>query len=265
MKKFFKRFLVSILMIIGLVLIFNQQIMEFIVGQLSENQIEQVTKSNIKEGKASKGDFDFEDVKPFSPTEVGKGMTNNYGFPVLGQLEVPSVGVKLPIGKGVSTSVLNKGAGTMKPDQQMGEGNYSLAGHHVRGRYILFSPLVDVKIGASIYLTDLDHVYKYKIYSKEVIQPSDVKTIDDVEGKKIVTLITCADLGTKRWAIKGELVDTKYATKKNLNELKNKKVTTNTRTKEKTNSNYLFIMGVIVLVVITILLLRSLVKKSKKK
>lgn len=128
MKKFLKRTGIVILILLGLVLVFNQQIMEFTVGKLSENQIENVTKKNIKKSKNADADFNFDNVKSISPQVVGKGMLG--GFPVLGKISVPSVGVELPIGKGIGEGVLNQGAGTMKPDQKMGEGNYSLAGHH---------------------------------------------------------------------------------------------------------------------------------------
>lgn len=109
----------------------------------------------------------------------------------------------------------------------------------------------------------MDHVYKYKIYLKKVIQPTDVKVINDVKSKKIVTLITCADAGTKRWAIQGELVTNKEATKKNLDEAKT--VSSKLATKQKSTINYLFFAGIALLLIIVLLIIRSLIKKSKKK
>ena len=54
----------------------------------------------------------------------------------------------------------------MKPDQKMGEGNYSLASHHIftaeNASQMLFSPLVNAKAG-KIYLTDKDKVYTMRL------------------------------------------------------------------------------------------------------
>lgn len=59
-----------------------------------------------------------------------------------------------------------------------------------------------------IYLTDLDKIYIYKIYQKEVVDPYAVWLADNTSNS-IVTLITCADGGVNRWAIRGELIETK--------------------------------------------------------
>ena len=52
-------------------------------------------------------------------------------LPVIGGIAIPEVEINLPIFKGLDNVNLFYGAGTMKPDQRMGEGNYSLASHHI--------------------------------------------------------------------------------------------------------------------------------------
>lgn len=53
--------------------------------------------------------------------------------------------------------------GTMKSNQVMEEGNYTLAGHHMKDPDLLFSPLYRVEVGEAVYLTGLSDIYKYQI------------------------------------------------------------------------------------------------------
>lgn len=62
------------------------------------------------------------------------------------------------------------GAGTAKPNQQMGKGNYTLASHKIFNSFngsiitnLLFGNLIYAQIGQSIILTDKDKSYEYKI------------------------------------------------------------------------------------------------------
>lgn len=80
---------------------------------------------------------------------------------------------------------------------------------------VLFSPLEQTKIGQKIYLTDLTHIYTYQISMKKIVSPKAVWLANDT-SENIVTLITCADDGQMRWAIRGNLVNTEKATKDNL-------------------------------------------------
>ena len=121
----------------------------------------------------------------------------------------------LPIMKGLSNDAMSTGGGTMRPDQVMGKGNYPLAGHYMTAKGVLFSPLENTKIGEKVYLTNLDKIYVYRIYMKKIVDPTAVWLVDNTK-QNIVTLITCADGGVNRWAIRGKLITEKPATDKNL-------------------------------------------------
>lgn len=212
-KNYLKNSILALLLIFGLILVFNEPIKSFIVSQLSQNRIESVTKAAVKKNSNAKGDFDFSKVKSIGTKQIAKGMVNG-NIPVLGKLAVPSVGMKLPIAKGLSDEVLSVGGGTMKPHEKMGEGNYALAGHYMTNWGVLFSPLEGVHIGDMIYITDLTNIYSYKTTSKRIIAPTRTEVIEDVKGKKLITLITCADGGTNRWSIQGKLVKKQKLTDK---------------------------------------------------
>ena len=85
----------------------------------------------------------------------------------------------------------------MKENQVMGQGNYSLASHHVFGltgaNAMLFSPLEKAKAGMKIYITDKEKIYTYVISSVETVTPDRVDVIQDREGVNEITLVTCED------------------------------------------------------------------------
>ena len=66
----------------------------------------------------------------------------------------------------------------------MGEGNYALASHRAQSPDLLFTPLDDVAIGATIYITDLENIYTYTATSTVRVQPTDVYLLDEVAGRE---------------------------------------------------------------------------------
>ncbi|MCT7703067.1 MAG: class A sortase [Lactobacillus iners] len=196
--------LAFICFIVGLALIFSPQITSFIAKQSQNEVLHNLNKDKIRENEKSKGDF----------AQVTKSRIKNNAKAV-GAIAIPSVHMYLPILKGLSNDSLSTGGGTMRPDQKMGHGNYPLAGHYMTANGSLFSPLESVKKGKLIYLTDLKKVYIYKIYMKKKVPPTAVWLVDDTP-KNIVTLITCADWGANRWAIRGSLIRTVKATDEKL-------------------------------------------------
>ncbi|WP_125573789.1 class A sortase [Levilactobacillus huananensis] len=155
--------------------------------------------------------FDYGKTSQLTPLTVGsyglRELFGNSAYRAVGELRVPAVGLDLPIGVGVSDAVLVRGAGTLKADQRMGTGNYALAGHYMTAKRLLFSPLAGVREGNNIYLTDKQQTYRYKVTRVWVTNRYHVEVIDDVPGKKMVTLVTCATANRgeqNRLVIRGE-------------------------------------------------------------
>lgn len=215
MKKFFSIFGTILVLLVALALIFNQPIKEYAVKQISNRNLNSLTADKVKSNKKKKGQFDFNKVKPISATQVAKAAVNNDAA-VIGKMAVPSVNLRLPIVVGLSDNALSTGGGTMKEDEKMGKSNYALAGHYMTNKGALFSPLENAQIGDLAYITDMKRVYTYKIYYKKIVPPTAVYLLDDVKGQNILTLITCADGGTNRWALQGSLVRNEPANKATL-------------------------------------------------
>ena len=207
--------LAGFLILLSLALIFNAQIRDiFMVWNTNKYQVSQVTKEKIEENKETEGNFDFDSVKSISSEAVLASQWDAQQLPVIGGIAIPEVEINLPIFKGLDNVNLFYGAGTMKANQKMGEGNYSLASHHIftaeNASQMLFSPLVNAKAGMKIYLTDKDKVYTYEIREVKHVTPDRVDEIEDREGVKEITLVTCVDYNaTERIIVKGDFKEVK--------------------------------------------------------
>ena len=211
-KKFnWRIFFATILFIISGLLFAVGPIRTFLLSRLQSEQMQaasNVTLAEVKANETQEAEFDFSKVEAIDLNQVLKANFDKGKFLTLGQIAVPSVKLNLPIYKGLANEVLLSGAGTMKPTQKMGEGNYALASHNYFGDMtLLFSPLVNLKVGEKIYTTDLEYVYEYETTSVELIEPTRVEVINDQPGVTEITLITCDDYNaSNRYCIKGKFV-----------------------------------------------------------
>lgn len=214
-KNILINFLAGFLILLSLALIFNSKIRDIVMVWITNRyQISQVSKENIDENQNVKGNFDFNSVKSLSSEEVLKSQWDAQKLPVIGGIAIPELEINLPIFKGLDNVNLFYGAGTMKADQVMGKGNYSLASHHIftaeNANQMLFSPLVHAKSGMKIYLTDKDKVYTYEITELKRVTPDRVDEVDDREGIDEITLVTCVDYNeTERIIVKGIFKESK--------------------------------------------------------
>ena len=205
-----KRKLFSLLLIVvGIAIMSYSLIMPKVIAMNYNHAMKQSgeeLKENLKkqQEKAEKEDlFDFSKVASINElTPMTKIVSEN----VIGGLYIPDVAIKMPIMYGATHENMLNGVGTMKKDMQMGENNYSLAGHNHPNPKLMLAPLKKMEIDDKIYITDKDKVYEYVTSSIEVVMPDRVDVIDDVEGKKEITLVSCySDDGHDRIIVKGEL------------------------------------------------------------
>lgn len=207
-----KVFICFVLIVVGLALIFNQSICNFLIGRQSNRyQIEKVSKKTLEKNQSADVTYDFSALEPISLQSVLKNQTSQVDLPVIGGIAIPDLDINLPIFKGLGNTELSYGAGTMKKNQVMGGvNNYALASHHVfeleGSSKMLFSPLERAKTGMTIYLTDKSMIYTYVITSVESVEPDRSDVLNDSPGQSEVTLVTCTDqAATNRIVVKGNL------------------------------------------------------------
>lgn len=213
-----RRIIGIVLIVLGLSLVV-QQAWPLVQVYMNQNDVavSNHTKEEIEENAqdTSTGNFDFNEVRNVSAAEVNQVRediaSGEADLNVLGAVAIPTANLQATVLKGMSDATLVSGAGTMFPDQVMGEGNYTLASHHIGyGTDMLLNNITDsVNIGDKIYLTDLRHIYIYETNFVEDVNPDQVQYISqEIVGDPIITLQTCtADL-TQRRIVQGTLIET---------------------------------------------------------
>jgi sortase A len=107
--------------------------------------------------------------------------------PVLGLLEVPSIGLKVPIYPSDSELNMDRGAGIIDGMSYPHEpGNIGIAGH--RDGY--FRALKDVQVGDKLFLQTLSGPKQFTVDTRQIIEIDNVSVLQDTQDQT-VTLVTC--------------------------------------------------------------------------
>lgn len=212
-KKILINSLLVLIALIGLVFTFQMPITTWIVNHFQHKySLRNLSKRDLEANKKRKVSFDTKNVKTVNFFDAALAQMDGKNYPVIGAIAYPDLSIVLPILNGDGDATMLYGAGTMKPNEVMGQGNYALASHHVSNVYghsadgLLFSPLQNAKVGQEIYLTDKEKVYEYKTTSVESVTQDQGVVTADVPNKKLITLVTCAQDDTFRIVVRGELV-----------------------------------------------------------
>ena len=141
---------------------------------------------------------------PFVPGS-GYAVPTNYdevlnpdGDGVMGSVEIPKIGVRLPIFHGTGDDALSKGVGHISntPLPIGGEGRHSvLTGHRGLPSAELFTRLDELAPGDLVLVTILGEVHAYRVYATDVVLPDQLDTLSAVPGRDLLTLVTCTPYG----------------------------------------------------------------------
>jgi sortase A len=102
-------------------------------------------------------------------------------------LEMPDVGLKVPVYEGASDVNMDRGAGHIKGTARPGGGgNIGIAGH--RDGY--FRVLKDAEVGDSLTLQTATGQRRYTVNEILIVDPLDIEVLDSSEDQRI-TLVTC--------------------------------------------------------------------------
>lgn len=128
---------------------------------------------------------------------------------VMCYLEIPKIDLKLPVYHGTSEEVLEKGVGHLESTALPigGEGRHSvLTGHRGLPSAELFTRLDELEIGDYFYIRVLGKTLTYRVGQIEVIEPDELEKLVPIEGKDLITLLTCTPYGvnTHRLLLQGE-------------------------------------------------------------
>ena len=118
---------------------------------------------------------------------------------IMGYVEIPAIQIRLPIYHGCTENELSKGAGHL-PSSSLPVGGKSthavLAAHSGRADSKMFTDLDQVKEGDLVYLYVLNKTLTYEVNKITVTTPDDTDAIQIIDGKDLLTLLTCTPYGT---------------------------------------------------------------------
>ncbi|MCX7921123.1 MAG: class D sortase [Clostridia bacterium] len=111
---------------------------------------------------------------------------------VLGILLIDKIGVKLPVVEGVKKEDLKIAAGHIPGTSELGGvGNAVVAAHRNYTFGSFFNRLDELQIGDKIEVSTKKGTYKYIVYKKLIVEPTDTSVLNRNNKDKVLTLITC--------------------------------------------------------------------------
>ena len=120
--------------------------------------------------------------------------------PFIGILEIPKLGVSLPVASDWSYPKLRKTP--CRYDGTAYKGNLIISAHNYDSH---FGRLKNLQEGETITFTDVDgNVFRYEVSSRETIMPEDIEGMKS--GEWDLTLFTCTYGGQQRVTIRCEMV-----------------------------------------------------------
>lgn len=141
----------------------------------------------------------YKDYLENNPNKVGEA---------IGEIEIPSQNIKLPIFAGLQNNQMLYGVGSMYPERNIKNENIVLLGHHLGVENLLLGKLKNVNLYDSITVTYLGNILEYKIVKKNTILETKLDILENDEKPKL-TLITCEKptITNKRIVAVAELIN----------------------------------------------------------
>lgn len=134
------------------------------------------------------------------------------GLGIMGYIEVPSIGVTLPIHHGTDETVLQVAIGHLEWTSLPigGESTHSVvSGHRGLPSARLFTDLDKVVEGDVFIIRVLDEIITYEVDQILIVEPHETDALQIEEGKDLCTLITCTPYGVNshRLLVRGHRVE----------------------------------------------------------
>jgi len=130
---------------------------------------------------------------------------------IMARIQIPVIGVDLPIYHGTDERTLLRGAGHLRGTSLPIGGVDShavITAHRGLAESTMFTDLDRVSVGDRFILTTFGRVLAYEVTARRVVEPTDTAALRQEAGRDLVTLVTCTPLGvnTHRILVTGERI-----------------------------------------------------------
>ena len=140
------------------------------------------------------------------------GLLNVGGNGVMGYIEIPTIGVSLPIYHGTDEGVLQIAVGHIEWTSLPVGGESShcvISGHRGLPSAKLFTNLDKLVVGDTFLFRVLDETLTYEVDQILIVEPQEVSALTIREGEDLCTLVTCTPYGINnhRLLVRGHRVE----------------------------------------------------------
>ena len=145
-------------------------------------------------------------------TEQYEALLNISGNGIMGYIEIPAIGVSLPIYHGVGDAVLQIAIGHIQGTSLPvgGPGTHCVvSGHRGLPSAKLFTDLDKLAAGDVFLMRVLDEVLTYEVDQIHIVEPQEVELLDIEAGQDLCTLVTCTPYGinSHRLLVRGHRIE----------------------------------------------------------
>ena len=164
----------------------------------------QVIGERLEDDGTIDGDFGFKSDREY------QGLLD-FGDGIMASVEIPSIGVDLPVRHGADAYALDNGLGHLHGTSLPvgGKSTHSvITGHTGVADKALFTRLNELRKGDVFYVKVAAQTLAYKVTRIRKVDPDDLKSLQVEPGRDLVTLVTCTPifLNTYRLLVTGERV-----------------------------------------------------------
>lgn len=147
-----------------------------------------------------------------------ESLLNLSGNSVMARIEIPVIGIDLPVYHGTSDEVLRKGAGHLRKTSLPvgGKGTHAvITGHTGLSSARLFTDLNLMAEGDIFLIHCLDQTLAYQVDSIKIVEPTETDDLRIDPEQDYVTLVTCTPYGinTHRLLVRGTRIPYEEALK----------------------------------------------------
>lgn len=198
-----KKIIAVILIVVGIVAIVNAVGLKGYTKYKEKSLIDEFEKE--LEDKTPEDSASPEEAPTSEPPQE-EDLKPLLGGQKLAIIEIPELKLKSIIVEGTDMSHLRYYVGHFTQTKMPGEyGNFAISGHSSNVYNEVFNGVNKLKNGDMIKITTLYGEYEYFVTRVYNVDPYQTEVLDDEEGKRMMTIVTCNEVGDLRVIVQAEM------------------------------------------------------------
>lgn len=203
----------TVFIIIGILGILLPFFNAYLIARNSNIDLSAITAEDMRANLQGSEGVPFDSIKEIGYFDfwplLGKWREDS----IIGELIIPSLDLHLALFNSASNENLLAGVGQLFADRKFGDPNFVLTGHHVQGNGVLLNRLMDAEIGKTIYISNKENVFIYRIVDAVQKDVDAVHMLDSARNEfynvdSIVSIMTCYQgKVSSRWFVIAALED----------------------------------------------------------